>query len=84
MFSAIAVMAFTISSVAANEPDLCIEELIEIKKIEDFERFEIQLIDRNCFDYAILIYNGTLSRGKSVEFAIDLSEWAYNDCLEWD
>jgi len=47
MFSVVAVMAFSVSSMAGNEPDLCIEESIEIKKIEDFDCFEIQLVNRN-------------------------------------
>ena len=82
MFSAIAMMAFSFAGLANK---------IEEKKVE-METIKFVTLDVNsqdpdiadCFNNAITVYHGTISRGKDPEYAIDLAEWVFNDCMEWD
>jgi len=36
-----------------------------------------------CFEFAIILYHGTIKRaGKTIDDALELAEWGYNQCME--
>ncbi len=87
MFSAVALVAFSFSGLASDieEKKIEIETYLDFFQIDEMETSEVISSDlANCFDYAIIVYHGTIKRGKDPEYAIELAEWAFNDCMEWD
>lgn len=43
-----------------------------------------EALSRECFDFARLVYQGSIDRGLDRDYAAELATWAYSDCLKWD
>lgn len=87
MFSAFALIAFSFVGLANDieEKKIEIKNNLDFIQIDEIETLEVNSSDlANCFDYAIIVYHGTIKTGKDPEYAIELAEWAFNDCMEWD
>lgn len=87
MFSAVALVVFSFAGLANDieEKKIEIGNNLDFIQIDEMETLEVYSSDlANCFDYAIIVYHGTIKRGKDPEYAIELAEWAFNDCMEWD
>ena len=87
MFSAFALIVFSFAGLANDieEKKIEIGNNLDFIQIDEMETSEVNSSDlSDCFNTAILVYHGTISRGKDPEYAIELAEWVFNDCMEWD
>ncbi|WP_291116762.1 hypothetical protein [Flavobacterium sp. UBA6135] len=84
IFCAVAMMAFSVSSMANTIDNLNLENITICNSTKELEmsKSEIENDEWGCFNFAITVYHGCINRGRDVDWAIEHAEWAYNVCMD--